>query len=81
MKKDKETLELPGPPKPRGRPPTGHALNNAERQRLYRQRQTSERMEATIRELAEQFDLSITEVKRRLVRFALCNRNWKQTGF
>lgn len=38
MKKDKQTLELPGLQKPRGRPPTGKAVSNADRQRAHRDR-------------------------------------------
>lgn len=88
MKTDANTLELPGlPPLPkkRGRPATGTAMSPAERQRKYRQSHKpidlGERMGETVRKLAEEFDLSINEVARELIRFALCNRNWKQTGF
>lgn len=67
--------------RPPGRPKTGVAKSTAERQAAFRLRQSSDQMEATIKRLAEQFDLSASEVKRRLLRFALCNRNWSQTGF
>jgi len=88
MKTDSQTAELPGlppPPKRRGRKPTGKALSNAERQARFRakrqQIETGERMTATIRKLADEFDLTTDEVTRHLLRFALCNRNWSQTGF
>lgn len=88
MKTDTLTAELPGlpcPPAKRGRKPSGNAMTNAERQARYRaQRQlidTGERMAATIRKLAADFDLTTDEVTRHLLRFALCNRNWAQTGF
>lgn len=82
------TLNLPGvpaAPKRRGRKPTGTALTNAQRQARYRARhkhiETGERIGATITALAKQFDLSEPVITRELLRFALCNRNWKQTGF
>lgn len=88
MKTDANTLELPGlppPPKKRGRPKSKNSLTPAQRQRKYRQRvkaiDLGERMGATVKDLADEFDLSVSEVARELVRFALCNRNWKQTGF
>ena len=79
------TLPLPGIPKKAGRPRKPGALSNAERQRRHRQKcakvETGERMAATIKRLADQFDLSEAEVTRHLIRFALCNRNWTETGF
>lgn len=88
MKTDALTAELPGlpcPPAKRGRKPTGNAMTNAERQARFRakrqQIETGERMAATIRKLADEFDLTTDEVTRHLLRFALCNRNWSQTGF
>lgn len=81
------TAELPGIPKAakRGRPSTGKALSNAERQREYRKRHKSvdigENMTATIKRFAKEFDLSEDQVTRELIRFALCNNNWGKTGF
>lgn len=79
------TLALPGIKRPVGRPRKPDALTNAERQTSWRQRhqlvETGETMTATIARLAKQFDLSKAAVTRELIRFALCNRNWAQTGF
>ncbi len=79
------TLTLPGIPAKRGRPVTGRAMSGAERQRRFRKRhktiETGERIGATIKRLAEQFELSELQVTRELLRFALCNRNWWRTGF
>lgn len=79
------TLPLPGITRPRGRPRKPDALSNAQRQKAFRQRhvvaETGETMNATIRRLAVQFDLPVAHVTRELLRFALCNRNWAQTGF
>lgn len=70
---------------PVGRPKKAGALSNAERQRRHRAKctkvETGERMAATISRLAAQFDLTESEVTRHLIRFALCNRNWTETGF
>lgn len=70
---------------PVGRPVTGTALTNAQRQKLYRQRHITvpagESIPATIDRLAAQFDLSKADVTRALLRFALCNRNWGLHGF
>lgn len=79
------TLELPGVTH-RGRKPKGERpLTNAERQAAFRARrmaiETGDRMKTTIANLAKEFDLTIDEVTQHLLRFALCNRNWKQTGF
>lgn len=78
-------MELPGVPKRRGRPVSGKAMSNSQRQKKYRQRhksvETGETMAATIKRLAVQFDLSESVVTRELLRFALCNRNWAVTGF
>lgn len=82
---DASTLTLPGVPAKRGRPPTGRALSGAQRQSKYRQShkpvETGDQIGATIRVLADQFDLTQAQVIRELLRFALCNRNWKQSGF
>lgn len=81
----KLTMTLPGIPAKRGRPCSGKALSNKERQERYRQKhrsvETGERMAATITRLAEQFDMSESEVTRELIRFALCNKKWSETGF
>lgn len=81
----KLTKQLPGMPGIPGRPCTGTAMTNAERQRKYRERHKAvdigERMNATITKLAKEFDLTEDQVTRELIRFALCNRNWNQTGF
>ena len=81
----KLTMQLPGMPGKPGRPCTGTAMSNKERQRKYRQRHKSvdigERMNLTITKLAKAFDLTEDQVTKELIRFALCNRNWQQTGF
>lgn len=88
MKTCPHTDELPGlpqPPKKRGRPKQADSLTNAERQARFRakrlQAETGERIAATIKRLAHDFDLTESDVTRHLLRFALCNRNWGQTGF
>lgn len=43
-KDDGHTLELPGVPKRRGRPPTGKAKSNAQRQAAYRARRAKSRI-------------------------------------
>jgi len=67
------------------RPASGNALSNAERQTRFRNRhkliETGNQMNATITRLANHFDLTEAQVTRELIRFALCNRNWMQTGF
>lgn len=81
----KLTMTLPGIPAKRGRPVTGKAMTTAQRQAKYRREHTADRsndrIESTIRSLAEEFDLAIAQVRRELLRFALCNRNWRQSGF
>ena len=79
------TLELPNITRP-GRKPRGERpLTNAERQANFRAKrialEAGQRMTNTINELAKEFDLTRDEVIQHLLRFALCNRNWKQTGF
>lgn len=81
----KNTLELPGVTRP-GRKPKGEKpMTTAERQAAFRNQRimlnTGNKIAQTIDELAKHFDLSKDEVIRHLLRFALCNRNWKQTGF
>lgn len=68
----------------RGRPKAG-GKTSAERQAKFRaervQVKVGERMGDTIRSLAADFDLTESEVCEKLMRFALMNRNWRQTGF
>jgi hypothetical protein len=81
------TDELPGIPvaKKRGRPKSEDSMTNAERQAKYRKARklmkTGDRISATITRFAREFDVSEDHVTRALLRFALCNRNWSQTGF
>lgn len=81
------TEELPGMPRcvKRGRPCKDGALSNAERQRKYRESrklvETGPKIAATISRFAQEFDLTEDQVTRELLRFALCNRNWRRTGF
>jgi len=85
MRRDDLTMELPGIKRRSGRPCSGKAKSNAERQREYRQRHAivpaGEMIPATIKSLADQFDMTVPQVTRELLRFALCNKNWRQTGF
>ena len=84
-RRDDRTMELPGVAKRRGRRPTGKAKTGAQRQKEYRKRRAlvpaGEAMPATIKRLADQFDLSSAQVTRELLRFALCNRDWSRLGF
>jgi len=79
------TLPLPGITRPVGRPRKPDAKSNAERQKAYRARHKSvdvgESMTATIKRFAKHFELTEDQVTRELIRFALCNKNWMQTGF
>lgn len=81
------TMELPGIPKAvkRGRPCKEGTLSNAERQRKFRAERktvkTGEKIAATIKRFADEFDLTEDQITRELLRFALCNRNWANTGF
>lgn len=79
------TMTLPGVPPKRGRPAKPDALSNAERQRRWREKRsmvvTGDRISATIKRFAKEFDLTEDKVTRELLRFALCNRNWSRTGF
>lgn len=79
------TLELPHVTRPGRKPKGERPLTNAERQAAFRAKrvalETGERMANTIANLAAEFDLTKDEVIQHLLRFALCNRNWKQTGF
>lgn len=68
-----------------GRPPKAVTLTNAERQRRYREKRVAlvvgVRMTATVQELAALYEMTTSEVTAHLVRFALCNKNWKRDGF
>lgn len=79
------TLPLPGIIRPVGRPRKPNAMTNAQRQAAYRKRHKSvdvgETMTASIKRFAKHFDLTEDQITRELIRFALCNRNWMQTGF
>jgi len=79
------TPDMFGAPSRRGRPPMPHALTNAQRQAKYRSTHSSyevgPKIGLTVKRFARDFDLSEDEVVRRLLQFALCNRNWNQTGF
>ncbi len=81
----KATMTLPGIQAKRGRLSTGKAMTAAQRQAKYRREHAedreNDRIENTIRSLAEDFDLNIAQVRRELLRFALCNRNWRRAGF
>lgn len=79
------TLPLPGITRPVGRLRKPNAMTNAQRQAAYRKRHkfvdVGETMTATIKRFAKHFDLTEDQITRELIRFALCNRNWMQTGF
>lgn len=79
------TLELPNVTRPGRKPKGERPMTNAERQAAFRAKrialEAGNRMANTIASLAEEFDLTKDEVIQHLLRFALCNRNWKQTGF
>jgi hypothetical protein len=67
------------------RPKSPNSMTTAQRQAKYRASHVSvkvgDRMAETIRSLAAQFGMDQVEVVRELVRFSLCNRNWKLLGF
>lgn len=71
--------------KRRGRPPKADSMTNAQRQAKFRASRLlvpmGETMTATIARFAKDFDMTETEITRELIRFALTNRNWSQTGF
>jgi hypothetical protein len=80
------TRSLPGiPPAKRGRPASDKSMTNAERQRRYQKNHTviksTDRINGTIKAMASEFDLPLSYVTKALLQFALCNRNWRQTGF
>lgn len=81
------TAELPGIPAivKRGRPCSGKALTNSERQARWREKRKTvdigEKISATIKRFSREFDLTEDQITRELLRFALCNRNWSKTGF
>lgn len=68
----------------RGRTPKPDSLTNAQRQAKFRaerlQVKVGARMASTVRALADEFDVSIDDVARALLQYALCNRNWRQSG-
>jgi len=72
------------PQKKRGRP-AGSGKTNAERQAAFRASRIlvpmGEQMTATVARFAHDFDMTQGEVIKELIRFALTNRNWKETGF
>jgi len=78
-------MELPGVRRAPGRPASGLAKSNKERQAAYRRRhavvEVGGSIPATIKKLADQFDLTTQQVTRELLRFALCNKNWSSFGF
>lgn len=79
------TLELPNVTRPGRKPKGERPMSPAERQRAFRNARLhvnlGETMSNTVRRLAENFDITIDEVMQHLTRFALCNRNWDETGF
>jgi len=79
------TMTLPGIPPKRGRRATGRAMTGAQRQANFRKSRAlvpvGDRIGETIKRLAQEFELSEGVVTRELLRFALCNKNWSQTGF
>jgi len=90
MAKDRTGAALVTPdllpmPKRRGRPSTGKALTVSERQKRFREKRVpvvvGSRMSATVAELAALYNLTADQVTAHLIRFALCNKNWKKTGF
>lgn len=81
----KLTGNLPGIPSKAGRPVSGRAMSNAQRQQKYRAChqivETSDQMHLTVKRLADQFDLPESYIVKELIRFALCNKNWSLAGF
>lgn len=79
------TMELPGIKRRVGRPRKADAMTTAERQRKFVESRLTvklgPRIVQTITSLADQFDLTKDYVAVELFRFALCNKNWKKTGF
>lgn len=79
------TLELPGVTRPGRKPKGDRPMTTAQRQAVFRKKRilldTGSQMATTINDLANEFDLTKDEVMQHLLRFALRNRNWKQTGF
>ena len=76
---DRQTLSLPldeQPAKPRrGRPATGQALSNAERQRLYRERQKAQRNENVHKAVAEDLRAELATALERVEQLERANRN------
>jgi len=79
------TMTLPGVAPKRGRRATGRAMTGAQRAAKFRKSRAlvpvGDRIGATIKRLAEQFEMSELVITRELLRFALCNKNWSQQGF
>lgn len=79
------TPDLFGAPARRGRPPVPHAMTAAQRQAKYRKTHFAydlgPKIGPTIKRFSKEFDLTEDQVVRCLLQFALCNRNWSQTGF
>lgn len=79
------TPDLFGAPSRRGRPPSPHAMTAAQRQAKYRKTHFAydlgPKIGATIKRLSKEFDLNEDQIVRHLLAFALCNRNWSQSGF
>jgi len=65
MSKDEVTIELPGVPKRRGRPPTGQAMSSAERKAAQRQRLLDEGKAS----LTVNVSLEVIEALRKHVQF------------
>jgi len=76
---DRQTSPLPldeQPAKPRrGRPATGQALSNAERQRLYRERQKAQRNENMHKAVAEDLRAELATALERIEQLERANRN------
>ncbi len=66
QKEDKKTRQLEGIPKKRGRPRTGNAKSNAERQAEFRTRQSQER-EAALDAVAGAYAETSTEDVRQMI--------------
>ena len=81
----KNTADLFTQKLPRGRPPKAGSMTAAERQAKFRAQRVmvdlGPCMTDTVRKYSADFDLTIDDVIKELVRFALTNRNWSQTGF
>lgn len=68
----------------RGRPRKPDATTNAQRVAAYKAQRIYIKlgpMAETVRKMADHFEISFDDAMRSLVQYALCNRNWWQTGF